>query len=53
MRSAALNKEENLMGKKKSWQRGKPSPSTSLWVAGIICAIRIIASRAVTGKEVT
>ena len=33
MRSVALNKEENLMGKKKSWQQGKPSPSTSLWVA--------------------
>ena len=52
MRSVALNKEENLMGKKKSWQQGKPRRSTSLWVARIICAIRIIASRAVTVEEV-
>lgn len=46
-RSVALNKEENLMGKKQSWQQGKPSPTMSLWVAQISCAIRIIASRAV------
>lgn len=48
MRSVALNKEENL----KSWQQGEPSPSTSLWVARIIHAIRIIAARAVTVEEV-
>lgn len=52
MSSVALNKEENLLGKKKSWQWGKPSPSTSLWVAQIICAIRIITSMAVTVEEI-
>lgn len=40
------------VSKKKSWQWGKPSPSTSLWVAQIICAIRIIASMAVTVEEI-
>lgn len=52
MRGVALNKEENLLGEKKSWQWGKPSLSISLWVARVICSIRIIASMAVNVEEI-